>query len=68
MKMKKFLLSFALLVLGMTDAAALTYQKEDSIAVVRLLQKGQRQPAGENMVLFYAQELMGKPYVGKTRR
>lgn len=66
MKMKKFLLSFALLVLGMADAAALTYQKEDSIAVVRLLQKGQRQPAGENLVLFYAQELMGKPYVGKT--
>ena len=65
-KMKKLILFFALLLAGMPDAAALTYQKEDSLAVVRLLQKGQRQPAGENLVLFFAQELLGKPYVGKT--
>lgn len=48
------------------NASALTYQQTDSITVVRLLQKGGRQPAGENLVLFYANELLGKPYVGKT--
>lgn len=48
------------------EASALTYQRADSLAVVRLLQKGCRQPAGENLPLFFAQELLGKPYVGQT--
>lgn len=47
-------------------AAAITFQKTDSTTVVTLLQKGARQPAGENLMLFYANQLMGKPYVGKT--
>ena len=47
-------------------ASAITYQQTDSIAVVRLLQKGKNRPAGENMTLFFANELLGKPYVGRT--
>lgn len=46
--------------------AALTYQKADSVAVVTLLRKGATRPAGENLVLFYANQLIGKPYVGQT--
>ena len=48
------------------SAAAVTYQQTDSIKVVGLLTKGLRQPAGENLVLFYANQLKGLPYVGKT--
>lgn len=47
-------------------ATALTYQPSDSTTVVTLLQKGARQPAGENLMLFYANHLLGKPYVGQT--
>ena len=47
-------------------SAALTYQKADSLAVVTLLRKGASRPAGENIVLFYANQLIGKPYVGQT--
>ena len=49
-----------------SDAAALTYQRADSIKVVSLLTKGSRQPTGANLMLFYANELKGIPYVGKT--
>lgn len=45
---------------------AVTYQKADSITVVKLLQKGARQPAGENLMLFYANQLLDLPYVAKT--
>jgi len=61
-----FFLMFLASVLCMGRATALTYQSSDSITVVRLLQKGRRLPAGENLVLFYANELKGKPYVGRT--
>lgn len=47
-------------------ATALTYQPSDSTTVVTLLQKGAHQPAGENLMLFYANQLLGKPYVGQT--
>ena len=47
-------------------AAAITYQPADSVKVVGLLMKGKRQPAGENLMLFYAQQLKGLPYVGRT--
>lgn len=68
---KKSLLHIAFLTLSallfnVTEASALTYQQSDSLAVVRLLAKGKLQPAGENLTLFYANELLEKPYVGKT--
>ena len=47
-------------------AAGITYQPTDSVKVVGLLTKGKRQPAGENLMLFYAQQLNGLPYVGRT--
>lgn len=49
-----------------SNAAALTYQRADSIKVVSLLTKGSRQPASANLMLFYANELKGIPYVGQT--
>ena len=66
--LKSILLLFSLLVLSsfFMPAAAITFQKTDSTTVVTLLQKGARQPAGENLMLFYANQLMCKPYVGKT--
>ncbi len=47
-------------------AFALTYQKADSLKVVALLSKAKRLPAGENLTLFFANQLIGLPYVGKT--
>ena len=67
----KFLLSISFLTLSASliivpEASALTYQQSDSLAVVRLLAKGKLQPASEKLTLFYANELLEKPYVGKT--
>jgi len=45
---------------------AVTYQQTDSLKVVSLLTKGKQRPAGENLTLFYANQLKGLPYVGKT--
>ena len=47
-------------------AQALTYQRTDSLRVVELLTKGSRQAPSENLMVFYAQKLLGLPYVGKT--
>ncbi|MBQ7495206.1 MAG: DUF1460 domain-containing protein [Bacteroidaceae bacterium] len=60
--------SFILILLALvpTRAAAVTYQKSDSTGVVTLLKKGARQPVGENLMLFYANQLLNRPYVGKT--
>lgn len=49
-----------------TTAQAVTYQQTDSLKVVSLLTKGKQRPAGENLTLFYANQLKGLPYVGKT--
>ena len=64
--LKTRLLIAALALLCASAAQALTYQKADSTRVVELLTKGSRQPATENMMMFYAQQLIGLPYVGKT--
>ncbi len=45
---------------------AVTYEREDSIRVVELLQKGRRQAADKNLVLYYAHQFLGIPYVGHT--
>ena len=47
-------------------AAGITYQRADSLKVVGLLTKGKQCPAGENLMLYYAEQLKGLPYVGKT--
>ena len=56
----------ALTLLCASAVQALTYQKSDSTRVVELLYKGSRQPATENMMMYYAQQLINIPYVGKT--
>ena len=45
---------------------AVTYEREDSIRVLELLQKGRRQAADKNLVLYYAHQFLGIPYVGHT--
>ena len=45
---------------------AVTYEREDSIRVVELLQKGRAQTANQNLVLYYAHQFMDAPYVGHT--
>jgi len=48
------------------QAAGISYATADSVKVVGLLTKGKRLPAGENLMLFYAEQLKGLPYVAKT--
>ena len=60
-----FCIFYLLLFLSAT-MKAVTFQKEDSTAVVKLLQRGARQPAGENLTLYYANQLIDLPYVGQT--
>ena len=45
---------------------AVVYTKQDSIAVERMLKEGQKQPKGINLMLFYANQLKGLPYVAST--
>lgn len=44
----------------------ITYTQADSLKVVSLLKKGKQQPADKNMILFFAHELEGTPYVAYT--
>lgn len=55
-----------LMLLSTSPVNALTYQKSDSLRVVELLTKGSRQAPSENLMVFYAQQFIGIPYVGKT--
>ena len=64
--LKTRILITALALFCASAAQALTYQKTDSTRVVELLTKGRRQPSTENMMMYYAQQLVGLPYVGKT--
>lgn len=59
-------LTTLLMLLGTSHVCALTYQKTDSLRVVELLTKGCRQAPSENLMVFYAQQFIGIPYVGKT--
>ncbi|MBO4800925.1 MAG: DUF1460 domain-containing protein [Bacteroidaceae bacterium] len=61
-----FLLLLAVLWAATEDIFALTYQPADSTTVVNLLKKGVRQPKGENLMLYFANQLLDRPYVGKT--
>ena len=42
------------------------YTKEDSIKVVTLIKKARKQQANTNMVIFFARQLLGIPYVSHT--
>ena len=47
-------------------AQEVSYTKEDSLRVVELLEKGAKAPANEPLTLFYAKQLMNRPYVAHT--
>ena len=64
--MRTFLLSLVLCLLCSFPAEAVTYTREDSIRVVQLLQKGPTQSATNNLVLYYAHQFLGVPYVAHT--
>lgn len=51
---------------GGNEARAVVYTRADSLAVVRLLAEGRKQPAGTNLPLFFARRLEGIPYVAGT--
>ena len=46
--------------------AAVCYTKADSIKVMKLLEQGKKLSKGKNIILFYARQLMGVPYVAQT--
>ena len=45
---------------------AITYEWEDSTRVADLLQQARQQPPNRNMILFFARQFLGIPYVGHT--
>lgn len=46
--------------------AQAVYEKKDSVTIVELLQKVQRQRSNACLPLYFAHQLMGRPYVGHT--
>ena len=48
------------------QAQEVSYTKEDSLRVVELLNLGSKAPANEPPTLFYAKQLMNRPYVAHT--
>lgn len=47
-------------------AQEVSYTKEDSLRVVELLESGAKVTANEPLTLFYAKQLMNRPYVAHT--
>ena len=46
--------------------SAITYEWEDSTRVADLLQQARQQPPNRNMILYFAHQFLGIPYVGHT--
>lgn len=64
--MKKWFLFYFLLCYSITLAAQPQYTRSDSLKVVRLLKMGKTFGQDENLMIRFARELKGLPYVGKT--
>lgn len=63
----KFRITFLLLLAGwQCHAQQIDYQQYDSLKVMELIQKGYQQDPSTNMIVYYARQLKGIPYVGKT--
>lgn len=45
---------------------AVDYETADSVKVLQLLNIGSQQPKGTNLMVFFARQLLGVPYVAKT--
>ena len=61
-----FLLLSAVCCLSSAKAQSVSYTREDSLRVVELLEKGAKTPANEPLTIFYAKQLMNRPYVAHT--
>lgn len=61
-----FFLGAWLLLLSGVAAKNIIYEKSDSLKVMRLLQEGKKQTKGTNIPLFFAQKMIGIPYVAHT--
>lgn len=66
MKKLIILLLSALLTGIIGRASTPQYSAVDSVRVVSLLKEGIKQPAGTNLMIYYARRLRGIPYVAKT--
>ena len=68
MKKKIVLYSLLSIVSCLLPAKAqpVSYTREDSLRVVQLLELGTKAPANEALTLFYAKQLMNRPYVAHT--
>lgn len=67
--MKKLVITLCIIAFATTAVAKIknrTYTRTDSIKVVNLLKDARRQPAGTNLVLYFARRLKGIPYVAHT--
>lgn len=61
------LLLLLLSLIGLNTYAQTTqYEQTDSIKIVQLLDDASKQPSDENMMIFFARQLKGIPYVAKT--
>lgn len=56
----------ALLAFAIQPLHAITYSQQDSLQIVKMLKKGQAQPKGTCLPIFYANLLKNIPYVGAT--
>jgi len=61
MKARRLGILFTLLAL-----AHLSWGQNDSIRVVKLLREGAKQPKETCLILYYANQFIGVPYIGKT--
>lgn len=67
--MKRLLFSIftmGLMALQVVAAPMVQYAQADSVAVTSLLAKARKQPAGTDLMIFFARQLVGRPYVAKT--
>ena len=63
------ILKFELLTLTLTlslPVQAITYEWEDSTRVANMLQEAREHAQGKNVVLYFAHQFLGIPYVGHT--
>ena len=60
------LLWLAITAWGAESAVAVDYETADSVKVLQLLGEGRQQPKGTNLMVFFARQLLGVPYVAKT--
>lgn len=55
-----------LIAMSVNMNAAICYTKADSIKVMKLLEQGKKISKDKNVILFYARQLIGIPYVAQT--